>query len=98
MACCSVLLAACAVVQAPPTYFPAAHVKSLRDFDLSCQAPDMMIDIHEELEGDIAESLQIYSSDENFDFLKRAIVRWGIPMDEEQLLGIRAVLDSYECE
>jgi hypothetical protein len=58
----------------------------------------MMIDIHEELEGNIAESTQVYSSDKNFDFLTKAIVRWGIPMSEEQLQGIRAILDSYECE
>lgn len=71
---------------------------SLNDFDLSCQTPNMMIDIHKKLEGNIAESMQVYSSDKNFDFLKKAIVRWGIPMNEEQLQGIRAILDSYECE
>jgi penicillin V acylase-like amidase (Ntn superfamily) len=71
---------------------------SLNDFDLSCQSPDMMIDIHEKRERNIAESFRVYSSDENFDFLKKAIVRWGISMSEGQLQGIRAILDSYECE
>jgi penicillin V acylase-like amidase (Ntn superfamily) len=71
---------------------------SLNDFDLSCQRPDMMIDIHEKLDGNIAESMQVYSSDDNFDFLKKAFVRWGIPMSEEQLQGIRTILDSYECK
>jgi choloylglycine hydrolase len=71
---------------------------SLNDFDLSCETPEMMIDIQEKLDGDIAESLQVYSSDKNFDFLKRAIVRWDIPMSEEELQGFRTILDSYECE
>jgi hypothetical protein len=71
---------------------------SLNDFDLSCQTLDMMIDIHEKLEGNIAESLQVYSSDKNFVFLKKALVRWEIPMSEEQLQGIRMILDSYECK
>jgi penicillin V acylase-like amidase (Ntn superfamily) len=71
---------------------------SLNEFDLSCQTPDMMIDIHEKLEGNIAESMQVYSSDKNFDFLKKAIVRWEIQMSEEKLQGIRTILDSYECK
>ena len=71
---------------------------SLNDFDLSCQTPDMVIDIHEKLEGNIAEKMQVYSSDKNFDFLKKALVRWEIPMSEEQLQGIRTILDSYECK
>lgn len=70
---------------------------SLNDFDLSCQTPDRMIDIDEKLEGNIADSMQVYSSDKNFEFLKKALVRWEIPMNEEQLQGIRAILDSYAC-
>ncbi len=71
---------------------------SLNDFDLSCQTPDMMIDINEKLNGNIAESMQVYSSDKNFEFLKNAIVRWEIPLNEEQLIGFRTILDSYKCE
>ncbi|HEX7401072.1 MAG TPA: linear amide C-N hydrolase, partial [candidate division Zixibacteria bacterium] len=71
---------------------------SLNDFDLSCQTPDMMMDIHEKLEGNIAESMQVYSSDKNFEFLKKAIVRWSIQMSDKQLQMIRTILDSYECK
>jgi penicillin V acylase-like amidase (Ntn superfamily) len=71
---------------------------SLNDFNLSCDTPDRMIDIDKKLEGNIAESMEVYSSDKNFDFLKKALVRWDIPMSDEQLQGIRAILDSYECE
>jgi penicillin V acylase-like amidase (Ntn superfamily) len=69
---------------------------SLNDFDLSCQMPDMMIDINEKLEGNIAKKMQVYSSDKNFEFLKKAIVRWGIKMSDEQLQMTRTILDSYE--
>lgn len=75
----------------------AIRYLSLNDFDLSCQTPDMMMDIHEKLEGSVVESLQIYSSDENFDFLREALVRWNIRMSDEQLQGIRTILDSYGC-
>ena len=75
----------------------AIRYLSLNDFDLSCQRPDMMMDIHEKLEGNIAESMQVYSSDKNFEFLKKAIVRWDIQMSEEELQAIRTILDSYEC-
>jgi penicillin V acylase-like amidase (Ntn superfamily) len=71
---------------------------SLNDFDLSCDTPDMMIDIDEKLEGNIAESMHVYSSDKNFTFVKKALVRWDIPMSEEQLQAIRTILDSYECK
>jgi choloylglycine hydrolase len=76
----------------------AIRYLSLNDFNLSCQAPDMMIDIHEKLEGHIADSMKIYSSDENFEFFRTAIVRREIPMSDEQLQAIRTILDSYECE
>lgn len=76
----------------------AIRYLSLNDFDLSCQAPDMMIDIHEKLEGRIADSMKDYSSDENFEFFRKAIVRREIPMSDEQLEAIRTALDSYECE
>ncbi len=75
----------------------AIRYLSLNDFDLSCQTPDMIMDIHEKLEGNIAESMQVYSSDKNFEFLKKAIVRWDIQMSEEELQAIRTILDSYEC-
>lgn len=71
---------------------------SLNDFDLSCQTPDMMMDIHEKLEGNVAKKMQVYSSDKNFEFLKKAIVRWGIQMSDEQLQMFRTILDSYECK
>jgi penicillin V acylase-like amidase (Ntn superfamily) len=71
---------------------------SLNDFDLSCKTPDMMMDIHEKLEGNIAKSMQVYSSDKNFEFLKEAIVRWGIQMSDEQLQTFRTVLDGYRCK
>jgi penicillin V acylase-like amidase (Ntn superfamily) len=71
---------------------------SLNDFDLSCQTPDMMMDIHEKLEGNIAKSMQVYSSDKNFEFLKKAIERWNIQMSDKQLQMFRTILDSYECK
>ncbi len=69
---------------------------SLNDFDLSCQTPDMMIDINEKLEGNIAKKMQVYSSDKNFEFLKKAVVRWGIKISDEQLQMFRSILDSYK--
>lgn len=71
---------------------------SLSDFDLSCQTPDMMMDIHEKLEGNIAKSMQVYSSDKNFEFLKKAIVRWNIQMSDKELQMFRTILDSYKCK
>jgi penicillin V acylase-like amidase (Ntn superfamily) len=71
---------------------------SLNDFDLSCQTPDMMMDIHEKLEGNIARSMQVYSSDKNFEFLKKAIVRWNIQMSDKQLQMFRTILDGYKCK
>ncbi len=76
----------------------AIRYLSLNDFDLSCQAPDLMLDIHEKLEGHIAEAMTVFSSDRNFAFLKNAIARREIPMSDEQLQAMRAILDSYECE
>jgi len=71
---------------------------SLNDFDLSCQTPDKTIDIHEKLEGHIADLMKFYSSDENFEFFRKAIVKREIPMSNEQLQAISTILDSYECE
>ena len=71
---------------------------SLNDFDLWCQTSDMMMDIHEKLEGNVAKSMQVYSSDKNYKFLKKAIVRWDIKMSDEQLQMFRTILDSYECK
>ncbi len=76
----------------------AIRYLSLNDFDLSFQAPDMMIDTHEKLEGHIADSMKVYSSDENFEFFGKAIARREIPMSDEQLQAIRTILDNYECE
>jgi penicillin V acylase-like amidase (Ntn superfamily) len=71
---------------------------SLKDFDLSCETPDMMMDIDEKLEGNTAEKMQAYSSDRNFDFLKKAMVRWNIQTSDKELQEFRTILDSYECE
>lgn len=71
---------------------------SLNDLNLSCQTPEMMIDIHKKLDGNIADSMKLYSSDENFEFFRAAIVRREIPMSDEQLQAIRTILDSYECK
>jgi choloylglycine hydrolase len=71
---------------------------SLNDFDLSCETPAMMMDIHEKLEGNIAKKMQVYSPDKNFEFLRKAIVRWNIRMSDKQLQKFRTILDSYECE
>ena len=56
------------------------------------------MDIHEKLEGNIAKKMQVYSSDKNFEFLKKAIVRWNIQMSDKQLQKFRTILDSYECK
>lgn len=71
---------------------------SLNDFDLSCHTPDMMMDIHEKRAGNIFKSMEVYSSDKNFDFLKKAIQRWNIPMSNKQLQMFRSILDGYRCE
>jgi hypothetical protein len=69
----------------------------LNGFDLSCQTPDMMMDIDEKMEGNVAKKMQVYSSDKNFAFLKKALARWNIPVGDKQLEEFRTILDSYEC-
>jgi penicillin V acylase-like amidase (Ntn superfamily) len=71
---------------------------ALSDFDLSCQTPDMMLDIDEKLKGDIAASMRTYTSDGNFEFLQKALVRWDIQISDEQMQMIRGIIDGYECK
>jgi len=70
---------------------------SLDAFDLSCEAPLLMLDINTTLDGDVEQSFIPYDHDVNLELFSTFCARWGIKVSEEGAAELMRRFDGLEC-
>lgn len=70
---------------------------SLRAFDLSCNAPSLMLDVNTPQEGDVAAAFTPYDPAANLALFRTLVARYGIEVSEEDAVGLMRHLESFEC-
>lgn len=78
---------------ASPTF---KHI-SLNTFDLSCEAPPMMLDVNAALEGDVDESFTPHDHDINLKVFSTFCARYGIKVSPEGAANLMLLFESFEC-
>jgi len=76
---------------------PEVRWVDLEAFDLRCGQPAMMLDINEQLSGDISDAFTPYDSDRNRIFMEAYYQRWAIPYEPQGLRWVQQHFDSYPC-
>jgi penicillin V acylase-like amidase (Ntn superfamily) len=69
----------------------------LRNLDLRCGAPVMMIDIHDGGPGDVADELFDFDSNLNRYHLERFLDIWGVNLPPSSISWILNHLESFDC-
>ena len=65
--------------------------------DFSCGTPVQMLDVHEELSGDVSDDLVTYSHDVNFDHLVNVLGKLGIDTSQDQVEMLLQQVENYPC-
>ncbi len=76
---------------------PAVRRLSLSSFDLSCEAPLLMLDVNVGLEGRIDRSFGSYNHDVNLETFRTFCDMWGIEVSEENAVKLIRFFESFEC-
>ena len=72
------------------------HV-SLDDFDFSCDAPKLMLDVNAQLEGDVADDFVPYDPAVNLDVFWTFCDRYGLEVSEKDARDLTRFFDAFEC-
>jgi penicillin V acylase-like amidase (Ntn superfamily) len=76
---------------------PEIRWVDLEAFDLRCGRPAMMLDINEQLSGDISDAFAPYDSDRNREFREAYYTRWAIAYDPGWMQQQLDFIDAYPC-
>jgi hypothetical protein len=76
---------------------PQTRFIDLKKLDFSCTTPLMMLDVHEELSGDITQAFHAYSSDAHLKHAAHAWSRWGGDVSRGTLEEWIRNLESFPC-
>jgi hypothetical protein len=76
---------------------PCVKHLSLRSYDLSCDAPLLMLDVNAELEGNVERSFMLYDHRINLDVFRNFCDRWGIEVTKEDAVELMRFFESFEC-
>jgi len=76
---------------------PRKRFIDLKRLDFSCTKPVMMLDVHEEISGDITQAFRGYSSEAHRKHAARAWSRWGGDVTQDSLQGRIQHLESFPC-
>lgn len=77
---------------------PDLRYVDLMSFDLRCGLPEQMLDIQEELSGDVGDLFFDFSFDLNFEHMRQFMDNWGIIMTDTTMLWILRRFERYRCE
>ena len=72
------------------------HMK-LSDFDFSCDAPSLILDVDTTEPGHIADKFQPYDRQTNQPVFTEAITNYGIPVSAKDSAMVMDHIDSYQC-
>lgn len=76
---------------------PAIRHVALDDFDLSCEAPLLMLNVNAMLEGDVAASFEPYDRDVNLAVFRTFCDRYELDVSSEVAEAIVEHFDRYDC-
>ncbi len=76
---------------------PAIKHLSLETFDLSCDAPLLMLDVNAALEGDISKSFVPYDREVNINVFQTFCDRYELGVSSETAVALMDVFDGFEC-
>jgi len=76
---------------------PRIRFIDFKAFDFSCRKPVKMLDIHENLSGDIAGRFVNYSRQADLNHFYRFCQKYGIDVTYEQLDALTKRFESFEC-
>ena len=76
---------------------PEVKRVALGRFDLSCEAPLLMLDVNADLEGDVAGHFTPYDPDANLKLFREFCDRWDIDVSKEDAEGLMRFFESFEC-
>jgi choloylglycine hydrolase len=76
---------------------PAYKSLSFGDFDFSCEAPKLMLDVNAELAGDVAWDFVPYVPGVNLNLFRTFCARYGIKVSEEGARDITGFFEAFEC-
>ncbi len=66
-------------------------------FDLSCGEPLLMLDINDDLDGDVRDHFVPYDPVVNRELFSTFCERWGISVSEESTAALMRHFDGFEC-
>jgi penicillin V acylase-like amidase (Ntn superfamily) len=75
---------------------PAVKHLSLGDFDLSGEAPLLMLDVNAAVEGNVRQCFKPYDSDVNLQIFRTLCDRYGMAISEEEAVAIMRHLESFK--
>jgi hypothetical protein len=76
---------------------PKVRNFTLHSFDLSCDAPFLMLDVNAALEGSIDRSFQPYDHDVNLEIFRASCDKLGIEVSEEAATDLVRLFESFDC-
>ena len=76
---------------------PTVKRLSLHAFDLSCEAPLLMLDVNAALEGNVERSFTPYDHDVNLKVFRTLCDRQGIEISAEGAVELMRLLESFKC-
>lgn len=78
---------------------PEIRTLDLAELDFSCSAPVLVLDLHEELEGDVRPALRAYAEQENLDLIRSSFAQVYFLADtpDESLVRRAAHPDTSRC-
>jgi hypothetical protein len=76
---------------------PTVKRLSLSAFDLSCEAPLLMLDVNAALEGNVERSFTPYDHDVNLKVFRTFCDRRGVKISAEGAVELMRFFESFEC-
>ncbi len=70
---------------------------SLRSFDLTCEAPLLMLDVNAQLEGNIDREFRPYDSETNLKIFRKNCEKLGVEVSKEAAEGLMGLFESFKC-
>jgi hypothetical protein len=76
---------------------PRIRSLDLNRVDFSCDAPALMLDIHEDLSGDISQDLEPYSHERSVDQFVKFFQEWGMDIFRARTERLVDHLEGFSC-
>jgi hypothetical protein len=76
---------------------PTCKNISMADFDFSCEAQKLVMDVNTPVEGDVEGHFEPYDPDANLSVFRTFVERYGIEVKREDAVELMRFFDGFEC-